>query len=75
MSSLQVVNWTNPDDFITATSDHDDSWMNFAIGAILDSLDPGQAESQRRWGPVERTLVGVYKGDQLLLVKLRTFEL
>ncbi|KAK7694003.1 hypothetical protein QCA50_003579 [Cerrena zonata] len=67
MSGLRIVNWTNHDEFVKATSGYDDSWMNFAIGALLDSLDPGQVKSQARWGPAERTLVGLYRGDQLLM--------
>lgn len=70
MTDLRIVNWSNPDEFVKATSGYDDSWMNFAIGALLDSLDSGQIKSHVRWGPAERTLVGVYRGDQLLSVYL-----
>ncbi|CAL1705630.1 unnamed protein product [Somion occarium] len=67
MSDYQLVNFTNPDDFVEATKKYDDCWMNFAFGALMDSLDASQAEGQRRWGPQERTLVAVYKGDSLLV--------
>lgn len=65
-SPFRLVDFRNPDDFIEAVKNYDDSFMNFALGALLDSVNPSQAAAQARWGGGPRTLLAIYRGDDLL---------
>ncbi|TCD70935.1 hypothetical protein EIP91_000841 [Steccherinum ochraceum] len=66
-SPFRAVHFEDPSAFIEATKEHDDSFMNFAIGALLDNLDPRQAASQAHWGGGLKTLMGVYRDHDLLV--------
>lgn len=66
LGPYRLVHFVNPDDFVQATAKHDDSFMNFSVGALLDSLDPNLAKAHERWGGGSRTLLGVYRGAELM---------
>ena len=65
-SPYRLVHFTNPDDFVAATKKHDDSFMNFALGALLDSMNKDLEKSNERWGGGPRTLVGVFRDEVLV---------
>ncbi|KAH8099508.1 hypothetical protein BXZ70DRAFT_942061 [Cristinia sonorae] len=60
-STFQLINFEDPEDFIAAVKKHDDSYMNFALGALQDSLGRG-----RSFGGGPRTLVAVSRDGQIL---------
>jgi len=62
---LRLVHFQNPDDFLEATKNFDDSYMNFAVGALLDSQDTSQPHAH--WGGGPRTLLGIHRGDDVFV--------
>ncbi|PSR77650.1 hypothetical protein PHLCEN_2v7840 [Hermanssonia centrifuga] len=66
MEKIRVTNFTNPQEFLDAVKSHDDSFMNFAIGSLLDSLDEASARA-RMLTTNHRTLICVHKGKKLLV--------
>ncbi len=69
MEKIRVTNFTNPQEFLDAVKSHDDSFMNFAIGSLLDSLDEASARA-RMLTTNHRTLICVHKGEKLLLATI-----
>ncbi|KAI0928993.1 hypothetical protein AcW1_006064 [Taiwanofungus camphoratus] len=67
MSGLRVVHFKDPIDFLNAMEPYDDNSMNFALGSLLDNMDETQRLSQAHWGSQTRTLLAVFRGDELLL--------
>lgn len=67
MANLRAVHFAEPKAFLDALKTYDDSFMNFALGSLLDSMDPAYPHSQNS-SAISRTLLAVYKGDQLLYV-------
>ena len=67
METVNVVHYTNPGEFFSALKSYDDAFMNFALGSLLDSLDSTHRQPQET---VDRVLLAVYKGDQLLYAAL-----
>ena len=64
MTEIRVVTFKDPETFLQTVQSYDDSFMNFALGSLLDRIDPA-----RPGGPPtkqDRTLLAVYKGDNLL---------
>ncbi|KAI0782230.1 acyl-CoA N-acyltransferase [Abortiporus biennis] len=59
MTGLRIVHFTNPDDFLKATIDHDDSSLNFALGSVLES------RNEEGWVEKKRLMIGVYNDDTL----------
>lgn len=55
---LHLVSYAGREDYITAMKDYDNSFTNYAFGSVLevDCMD-----SERG-----KTLVGIYRGDQLV---------
>lgn len=66
MSGLRVVHFKDPIDFLNAMEPYDDNSMNFALGSLLDNMDETQRLSQAHWGSQTRTLLAVFRGDELL---------
>lgn len=64
MSDLRVVRFQDAQTFLEAVKPYDDSFMNFALGSVLDSLSPARASLSHTKS--YRTLLAVYKGDKLL---------
>ncbi|KAF7799554.1 hypothetical protein EIP86_010791 [Pleurotus ostreatoroseus] len=66
MADLRAVHFAEPEAFLDALKAYDDSFMNFALGSLLDSMNPAYPHSHDR-STISRTLLAVYKGDQLLI--------
>ena len=62
MTEIRVVTFKDPETFLQTVQSYDDSFMNFALGSLLDSMHPAQAGKTTRY----RTLLAVYKEDNLL---------
>ena len=67
MADFRAVHFAKPEAFLDALKAYDDSFMNFALGSLLDSMNPAYPHSHDR-STISRTLLAVYKGDQLLYV-------
>lgn len=65
MPDLRVVQFSKPETFLDAVRPYDDSFMNFPVGSLLDSLDPANPRTKDRTVQY-RTLLAVYKGDDLM---------
>lgn len=65
--NVKVVQFTDPQAFLEAIDlkKHDDSFMNFSLGSLMDSLDPIHIVS-RNIEPGSRILLGVYERDKLV---------
>ncbi|EKM55282.1 uncharacterized protein PHACADRAFT_208796 [Phanerochaete carnosa HHB-10118-sp] len=70
MANLRVVGFSNPYEFLEAVKGNDDSFMNFPLGALMDSMDEQQIRV-RNITEDSRTLVGVYDGDALVLALVK----
>ncbi|KAJ3521308.1 hypothetical protein NM688_g9032 [Phlebia brevispora] len=66
MSDIRVVHFQEPQAFLDAVKHYDDSFMNFSLGTLLDSLDPDNSREERQpatcW-----TLLAVYRGGKLII--------
>lgn len=65
MADLRVAQFTDPEDFLDAVNLVDHSFMNFALGSVLDSMDPAEIEVLELTS-ASRTLLVVYKGEHVL---------
>ena len=65
MTGLRVVRSSNPHEFLEAVKGSDDSFMNFPLGSLMDSMDEHQIRV-RNITEDSRRLVGVYNGDTLV---------
>ena len=54
-----------PDELLEATAQHDDSFMNFTLGSLLDSMNETQAR-MRNITPESRKLYAIYADETLL---------
>ena len=63
---LRIVRFEDPQNFLDATNEFDDSFMGFCIGSLRDHLD-GTKHVHAESSPVY--LFGVYREEQLLYVK------
>ena len=68
MVDFRVVQFTDPNELVKALAPYDDSFMNGALGAVMDSIDENQIRV-RQLTPDSRKLFAVYAGDDLLYVK------
>ena len=66
MSSYRLINFTEPDQYIAAATAFDDSFMNFPLGTLLDSLDPRNASLLPQNDPSARIMLAVYDADQFM---------
>lgn len=67
MHNFRFTQFVNPHELLEALAPYDDSFMNFAFGALVDSIDDNHI---RVHGLTEasRKLFAVYAGDTLLYV-------
>ncbi len=65
MVDLRVVHFLDPEAFVDAVKPFDDTYMNFALGGVLNSMKPGHPLANDRSADA-RTLLAVYKGEKLL---------
>ncbi|KAJ3522736.1 hypothetical protein NM688_g8831 [Phlebia brevispora] len=70
MPDIRVVRFDEPRAFLDAVKDYDDSFMNFSLGALLDSLEPANPRGKEQ-PATSRTLLAVYKGEQLIITFTR----
>ena len=64
-ADLRVVQFPDLDAFLQVLQPHDDSFLNFVYGALLDSRDPSRTGKWKGVLPFY-TLLAVYRGDELL---------
>lgn len=66
-AELKIVRFTDPQAFLEAIDlkKHDDSYLNFSLGSLMDSLNPVQISS-RNIEPGSRIMLGVYEGGELV---------
>lgn len=68
MEHLRFVRFSDPQAFLDATKQHDDSFMNFCLGSLLDYI----SSPNRPQGPEDilgdkpAYLLAIYHGDNLL---------
>jgi len=63
MSTLRVVQFTDPLEFVASTIQYDDYNMNFVLGTLLDFKNEARVDSQNV--PM-LTLLAVYRKEELL---------
>ena len=65
MPDFRFVQFATPDELLEATAQHDDSFMNFTLGSLLDSMDETQAQ-MRNITLESRKLYAIYADETLL---------
>ena len=69
MSNFRFTKFTNPQELLEALAPYDDSFTNFAFGALADSVDESHIRVKGHT-EASRQLFAVYAGDTLLYVFL-----
>ncbi|KAI0094063.1 hypothetical protein BDY19DRAFT_920550 [Irpex rosettiformis] len=66
---FRLVTFTEPEQYIEACTPFDDSFMNFPLGTLLDSIDPRNATLfvDDEADPSMRIMLAVYNADQLVV--------
>ena len=65
MPNFCVTRSLDPHEFLDAVKASDDSFMNFPLGALMDSMDEYQVRV-RNITDDSRKLLGVYDGETLV---------
>ncbi|KAJ3542540.1 hypothetical protein NM688_g5960 [Phlebia brevispora] len=66
MSDIRVIHFQDPQAFLDAVKQYDDSFMNFALGSLLDSLNSENSLAKDQ-PATYRTLLAAYKGDRSII--------
>ena len=67
MTDFHLLQFSSPDAFLEAVWGHDEGFMNFPIGVLLDSMNETQIKA-RKLEATHRILLAVYDGDAILYV-------
>ncbi|CCL98265.1 uncharacterized protein FIBRA_00259 [Fibroporia radiculosa] len=67
MSILRVVQFNNPLDFIEATQQYDDCFLNFTRGFLLDYIENIRARPQSDSEKPDVVLLAIYRENELLM--------
>lgn len=67
MPNLRLVQFETPQEFLQAVQIHDDAFLNWPIGSLLESMDEVQIKMRKLKG-VPKILLAVYDGDALVYV-------
>lgn len=71
MPKYRVVTYSDPQDFVDACKPFDDSFLNFTLGSLLDSLNSANLTAKGAdTSHTDRTMIAVFNGDQLAYVRL-----
>lgn len=66
MSSLRLVRFEDPSDFVDSLRDYDTSAMNFCLGSLLDFINDSQDKPKAIQDSGARIMLAVYKENELM---------
>ncbi|KIP12356.1 hypothetical protein PHLGIDRAFT_331622 [Phlebiopsis gigantea 11061_1 CR5-6] len=73
MSNLHLVQFRTPQEFLQAVEAHDDAFLNWSVGSLLESTDQVQIKMRKLKG-IPKILLAVYENDALILVMIKVAE-
>lgn len=68
MSRFHLRTFSKPEDFVDACVAFDDSFMNYPLGALLDSIQPSFANTLSQGDQPPHISLAVYDGNDVMWV-------